>query len=155
MDIDSGRVLYQKNMNEKRLIASTTKIMTFLIAIENGKLEDIYKVGDEVLSMYGTNIYLEVGEEMKLKDLLYGLILRSGNDSSVVIPTDEQGNGGYLYIAPGYYGATQISLGTLIPDNPSDDAVSANILSGYEAFTTDGKRLVGSIGTYDGTYTTL
>lgn len=85
MDIDSGRVLYQKNMNEKRLIASTTKIMTFLIAIENGKLEDIYKVGDEVLSMYGTNIYLEVGEEMKLKDLLYGLILRSGNDSSVVI----------------------------------------------------------------------
>lgn len=77
------------------------------------------------------------------------------SDSSVVIPTDEQGNGGYLYIAPGYYGATQISLGTLIPDNPSDDAVSANILSGYEAFTTDGKRLVGSIGTYDGTYTTL
>ena len=76
-------------------------------------------------------------------------------DSSVVIPTDDQGNGGYLYIAPGYYGATQISLGTLIPDNPSDDAVSANILSGYEAFTTDGKRLVGSISTYDGTYTTL
>ena len=85
MDIDSGRVLYQKNMNDRRLIASTTKIMTFLIAIENGKLDDIYKVGDEVLSMYGTNIYLEVGEEMKLRDLLYGLILRSGNDSSVVI----------------------------------------------------------------------
>ena len=85
MDIDSGRVLYQKNMNERRLIASTTKIMTFLIAVENGKLNDIYKVGDEVLSMYGTNIYLEVGEEMKLKDLLYGLILRSGNDSSEVI----------------------------------------------------------------------
>ena len=85
MDIDSGRVLYQKNMNEKRLIASITKIMTATIALENGNLDDIYKVGEEVLSMYGTNIYLEVGEEMKLKDLLYGLILRSGNDSSVVI----------------------------------------------------------------------
>ena len=76
-------------------------------------------------------------------------------DSSVVIPTDDQGNGGYLYIAPGYYTATQISLGTLIPDQNTEDAVSANILSGYEAFTTDGKRLIGSIATYDGDYTTL
>ena len=75
------------------------------------------------------------------------------SDSSVVIPTDEQGNGGYLYIAPGYYAATQIGLGTLIPDNNTDDAVRANILSGYEAFTTDGKRLVGSIPTYLGEYT--
>ena len=85
MDIDSGRVLYQKNMNEKRLIASITKIMTATIAIENGNINDIYKIGEEVLPMYGTNIYLEVGEEMKLIDLLYGLILRSGNDSAVVI----------------------------------------------------------------------
>lgn len=85
MDIDSGRVLYQKNKDERRLIASITKIMTATIAIENGNLDDVYKVGDEVLSMYGTNIYLEVGEEMKLIDLLYGLILRSGNDSSEVI----------------------------------------------------------------------
>ena len=76
-------------------------------------------------------------------------------DSSVVIPTDENGNGGYLYLSAGYYSATQIGLGTLIPDNPTDDAVSANILSGYEAFNTAGKRLVGSIPTYDGTYTTL
>lgn len=85
MDIDSGRILYQKNMNEKRLIASITKIMTATIALEKGNLDDIYKVGNEVLEMYGTNIYLEVGEEMKLKDLLYGLMLRSGNDAAVVI----------------------------------------------------------------------
>lgn len=85
MDIDSGRILYQKNMNEKRLIASITKIMTATIALENGNLNDVYKVGNEVLEMYGTNIYLEVGEEMKLRDLLYGLILRSGNDAAVVI----------------------------------------------------------------------
>lgn len=75
-------------------------------------------------------------------------------DNSVVIPTDDQGNGGYLYIPAGYYTATEISLGTLIPDNVTEDAVSANILSGYEAFTTDGTRLIGSIPTYDGTYTT-
>lgn len=76
-------------------------------------------------------------------------------DSTVVIPTDENGNGGYLYMSAGYYGATQISLGTLIPDSDTTDAVSAKILSGYEAFTTDGKRLVGSIATYSGDYTTL
>lgn len=75
-------------------------------------------------------------------------------DNSVVIPTDDNGNGGYLYIPAGYYNATQITLGTLIPDQATTDAVSANILSGYEAFTTDGTRLIGSIATYDGTYTT-
>lgn len=85
MDIDSGRILYQKNMNERRLIASITKIMTATIALEKGNLNDVYKAGNEILEMYGTNIYLELNEEMKLKDLLYGLILRSGNDASVVI----------------------------------------------------------------------
>lgn len=85
MDIDSGRILYQKNMNEKRLIASITKIMTATIALEKGNLNDVYKAGDEILEMYGTSIYLELGEEMKLKDLLYGLMLRSGNDAAVVI----------------------------------------------------------------------
>lgn len=85
MDIDSGRVLYQKNAHEQRLIASITKIMTATIALEKGNLDDIYTAGDEVLKMYGTNIYLELGEEMKLRDLLYGLLLRSGNDAAVVI----------------------------------------------------------------------
>lgn len=85
MDIDSGRILYEKNADEKRLIASITKIMTAIVAIENGDLSKKVTVGDEVLKMYGTNIYVEVGEKLKLEDLLYGLILRSGNDASVVI----------------------------------------------------------------------
>lgn len=85
MDIDSGRLLYSKNKDEKRLIASITKIMTSLIALENGKLDSTYKAGDEILEMYGTSIYLEYGEKMKLNDLLYGLMLRSGNDAAVVI----------------------------------------------------------------------
>lgn len=85
IDMDSGRILYQNNKDEKRLIASITKIMTAVIAIENKNLNDIVTVGDEVLSMYGSNIYLEVGEKITLRDLLYGLILRSGNDAAVVI----------------------------------------------------------------------
>lgn len=80
IDMDSGRVLYENNKDEKRLIASITKIMTAVVAIENKNLNDVVVVGDEVLSMYGSNIYLEVGEEITLRDLLYGLILRSGNE---------------------------------------------------------------------------
>ena len=59
MDIDSGRILYEKDINNPRLIASITKIMTAIIAIENGNLDDTVIVGEEVLKMYGSNIYLE------------------------------------------------------------------------------------------------
>ena len=87
MDIDSGRILYQKDSNTERLIASTTKLMTFLTAVTyaGDRLEEKVVVGDEVLKMYGTNLYLSLDEEVKFIDLLYGLILRSGNDASVVI----------------------------------------------------------------------
>ena len=85
MDMDSGRVLYESKSDKKNLIASITKVMTCIIVLENGNLDDIVTVGDEVLSMYGTNIYLEVGEKISVRDLLYGLMLRSGNDSAVVL----------------------------------------------------------------------
>jgi len=94
MDIDSGRILYQKNSNSEMLIASTTKIMTFLIALEyaSDRLDEKVVVGDEVLTMYGTNMYITLDEELKLIDLLYGLMLRSGNDASVVIATNIAGS---------------------------------------------------------------
>lgn len=85
MDIDSGRILYSNNKDEKRLIASITKIMTSVVAIENAKLNTTYTAKEEILKMYGTSIYLEYSEKMSLKNLLYGLMLRSGNDAAVVI----------------------------------------------------------------------
>ncbi len=85
MDMSSGRVFYEKNKDEKRLIASTTKIMTLITAIENGDIKDIVEAKEEVLKMYGSNIYIEYHEKMLLLDLLYGLFLRSGNDAAVVI----------------------------------------------------------------------
>lgn len=85
MDMNSRRVLYAKNKDEKRLIASITKIMTAVVAIENKNLDDVVTIGEEVLPMYGSNIYIEVGEKMTLRDLLYGLLLRSGNDAAVAI----------------------------------------------------------------------
>lgn len=88
MDIDSKRVLYQNNIHEKKLIASTTKIMTAIIVIENNKdLNQKVTIGDEILTMYGTNIYIEPHEKITIKDLLYGLLLRSGNDAAMALAT--------------------------------------------------------------------
>lgn len=92
MDIDSGRIFNEKSSNEVRLIASTTKIMTAILAIESNRLEDIVTAKEEILSMYGSNIYLEYNENMTLLDLVYGLMLRSGNDASVVIASYVGGN---------------------------------------------------------------
>lgn len=77
MDSDSGRVLYEKDKDNPRLIASITKIMTAILAIESNRLEEEVVVGEEVLTMYGSNIYIELGEKMKLLDLVYGLMLKS------------------------------------------------------------------------------
>ena len=98
MDINSGRILYQKNSNAEKLIASTTKLMTFLISIENigNRLNEKVIVGDEVLKMYGTNMYLNLDEEITYRDLLYGLMLRSGNDASVVLAKNTVGDIDYF-----------------------------------------------------------
>lgn len=85
IDQDSGRILYSKNISEKRLIASTTKIMTAVIAIESGKLDDIVTIDDSVLKSYGSGIYIKPREKISLRNLVYGLLLRSGNDASLAI----------------------------------------------------------------------
>ncbi|EOD01085.1 D-alanyl-D-alanine carboxypeptidase family protein [Caldisalinibacter kiritimatiensis] len=85
IEADSGRILYSHNINRKLPMASTTKIMTALIALENGNLDDIVKVDKKSVGVEGSSIYLYEGEEISLKDLLYGLMLRSGNDSAVAI----------------------------------------------------------------------
>lgn len=87
MDQTTGRVLASKDMNSSRLVASITKIMTSVLAIESGKIDDIVTVDESVLKAYGSGIYIEVGEEISLKDLLYGLMLRSGNDAATMIAT--------------------------------------------------------------------
>lgn len=85
MDQDSGRILYSQNIHTVRSIASISKIMTGLLAVESGKLNDDVVVGDEILDAYGSAIYIHVGEKMTLRDLTYGLMLRSGNDAALAI----------------------------------------------------------------------
>ena len=85
LDRESGRVLLEYNPHIKLPMASTTKIMTALIALENGNLEGDVKIGKNAVGIEGSSIYLYEGENISLEDLLYGLILRSGNDSAVAI----------------------------------------------------------------------
>lgn len=85
MDADSNRVLEGSNIDDKKLIASITKIMTCIITIENSDIKQTVKVSNDVLKAYGSAIYIEVGEELTLEDLLYGLMLRSGNDAAIEI----------------------------------------------------------------------
>lgn len=92
MEVSSGRILYSKNANEKKLIASITKIMTCIVVLENANLDEKITVGEEVLKMYGTNVYLELGEVLTVRDLLYGLMLRSGNDAAVVLAVGTMGS---------------------------------------------------------------
>lgn len=85
MDGDSGRILYGKNEDERKLIASTTKIMTAIVALENSNIKTNLIVGDEVLKVNGSMIYSKPGEKYTIEDLLYGLMLRSGNDAAMTI----------------------------------------------------------------------
>ena len=85
MDQTTGRILSGKNYNKPMLIASITKIMTCIIAIESNKLDNTVVVDDTILKAYGSGIYIEIGEEITLRDLLYGLMLRSGNDAALMV----------------------------------------------------------------------
>lgn len=86
-DMDSNRIIYSYNINKVQSVASISKIMTAIIAIESNKLDDIITVGNEIDSSYGSGIYIKEGEELTLRDLIYGLMLRSGNDAALVIAT--------------------------------------------------------------------
>ena len=85
IDVTSGRILYSKNGDKKLRIASLTKIMTAIVAIEYGTLSDKVKTSINAYGVEGSSIYLKLGEEMSLHHLLYGLMLRSGNDAATAI----------------------------------------------------------------------
>ncbi|WP_413088839.1 D-alanyl-D-alanine carboxypeptidase family protein [Terribacillus sp. 179-K 1B1 HS] len=85
MELSTGRILYEKNATDPKRIASITKIMTAIIAIESGKMDEEVTVSKNAVYTEGSSIYLEEGEKIPLKDLVYGLMLRSGNDAAVAI----------------------------------------------------------------------
>ena len=85
MDMDSNNVIYAKDVHNVRSVASISKIMTAIVAIENDNIKDVVTIGDEISTAYGSGIYIKQGEQLTLEDLLYGLMLRSGNDAALAI----------------------------------------------------------------------
>ncbi len=92
MDTDNNRIIYASNIHEIRSVASISKIMTAIIAIESNKLDNEVTIGEEINTAYGSGIYISQGEVLKLKDLVYGLMLRSGNDAALAIAHYVGGN---------------------------------------------------------------
>ena len=85
LDAVSGRVLYEKNADQQSLIASTTKIMTALIICEQCNVLDRMRIPKEAVGIEGSSMYLQEGEVLTLQELLYGLMLASGNDAAVAL----------------------------------------------------------------------
>lgn len=99
VDVESGRLLYSKMGDKSLPIASLTKIMTAIVAIENGRLSDSVKVSKTAFGKEGSSIYLKLGQEMSLQHMLYGLMLRSGNDAATAIAEHVGGSvDGFVYL---------------------------------------------------------
>lgn len=89
---DDGRILYEKNADSKMLIASTTKIMTALVAIERCSLTDSVQITQDMANVEGSSMYLQAGESYTVRELLYGLMLASGNDAATAIAVHVAGD---------------------------------------------------------------
>lgn len=84
MDADMGQVLYEKNGDRQMLIASTTKIMTALVVLEHAAPDDVITVTPDHMAE-GSSMYLRAGETLRVEELLYGLLLCSGNDAALAL----------------------------------------------------------------------
>lgn len=92
MELTTGKVLYEGNADVRLPMASTTKILTAIIIIEDCNLDEVITVPDEAVGVEGSSIYLKKGEEIDVRDLLYGLMLRSGNDSAASLAIHHSGS---------------------------------------------------------------
>ena len=82
---DNDIFLYSKNPNQRMSMASTTKIMTALVALEQGNLDDVVEIDDSAIGIEGSSAYLKLGDLLTLEELVYALLLQSANDAAVAI----------------------------------------------------------------------
>ena len=94
IDADTGETLFEQNADSRLPMASTTKIMTALVALGEGDLDRVYTVKPEYAAVEGSSMYLKAGETLSLQDTLYGLMLASGNDAAECIAAHCGGSGG-------------------------------------------------------------
>lgn len=91
IEAESGSIIYEKNSDEKLPMASTTKIMTALVALEHGDMEKNVEVKEDAVGIEGSSIYLRCGEVILMRDLVYGLMLESANDAAAAIAYEISG----------------------------------------------------------------
>ncbi len=92
IEVESGRMLYAKDERVRLPMASTTKIMTALLVIEECRLDDVVSVPAQAVGVEGSSIYLQEGEKLTVRDFLYALMLRSGNDCAVALALHHSGS---------------------------------------------------------------
>lgn len=85
IEAETGRILYEKNAHTALPMASTTKVMTALVALEHAELSETVTAGKNAFGVPGTSIYLQEGEQLSMEEMLLGLMLQSGNDAAVAI----------------------------------------------------------------------
>lgn len=132
MDTESNRIIYAKNIHNVRSVASISKIMTAVLAVESGKLDEELTINDSILKAHGSAIYIKVGEKISLRNLVYGLMLRSGNDAALAI-ADYVGNGIDNFVNMMNEKAKKIGMRNTTFNNPSGlDEEKGNYSTAYD-----------------------
>ena len=133
MDMDSKRILYGKDINYTQSVASISKVMTAISVIEKVDIDKEIVVGDEILKSYGSGIYVKKGEKLKIKDLLYGLMMRSGNDAALVLACNTSGSVN-KFVDLMNKNAVKIGMKNTVFKNPSglDEEDGGNISSAFD-----------------------
>ncbi len=154
IDVSSGRIIGSRNANEKLPIASTTKIMTTILAIENaGNLNTRIEVPPVCTGVEGSSIYLKPNQMISIKDLLYGTMLRSGNDAAETLATfiGRNHQEGFIYmmnekaIDIGAYNTNFVNPHGLHDENHYSTAFDMALISRYAMKNETFKEIVSSI----------
>lgn len=153
MDTDNNRVLEGSNINKRSLIASITKIMTSMVVIDMTNVNKTVTIGDEVLKSFGSGIYVSVGEKISVINLLYGLMLRSGNDAAIALAYYTAGNmDNFAYLMNNKAKNIGMNNTTFVNSSGLEDDDKANystvydmaLLSGYAINNSLYKQIVGT-----------
>ena len=135
MDYNSGQVIDEKNKDLVRSVASISKLMTAYVAINYcNDINDLIVIGDEIDKAYGSAVYLQKGEELTLEELLYALLLRSGNDAALSIASFIGNNDISFFVSMMNQEARKIGMRNSIFRNPCglDEEDGGNLSSSYE-----------------------
>ena len=133
MDAYTNEVLEGKDIDQSYSVASISKIMTAIIALESDKLFNVIIVDDIIKTIEGSSLYLSIGDQITIIDLVYGLLLRSGNDAAVLIAENISGNID-SFVMEMNQKAKEIGMKNTIFNNPSglDIFDEGNISSCYD-----------------------